>query len=338
MTSIRLSRAAALVASAGFVGAARADVINIPVHPHNGTSVTTWAHDSLPNTDPDPAHRHQHRTYHDPMAGVQIFGSGAGAQAYVANQPGQVWTGRIFTVAGGNHGAGANTEAEHGHQGHEIDFGRFDVHTAVVGGNITQARADAWNNNAAAIAAWGYGLWNAAGTASGTSNWPTTDDDRLTDPNGIAWHSSVDWRSIAFNAAQPAGSHEIHIVLGALGGGTLGSTGPFTGGHNNSLTITMNDNIDWFYSIVNNPAANQYDFASVLLHEQGHSVGLDHFGAGNLSYVMKPNIGTGEVTRVIDPDAVHGVRDLYTITGIPAPGTGALLGLGGLLATRRRRA
>lgn len=327
----------ALISSAGLAAPVLADVINNPPHGHGPSPVTTFAHDFLPNGNPDPTHRHQHRTNHDPMAGVMVHGAGAGAQAYVANAPGQVWTGRVLTVAGGNHGAGVNTEAEHGHQGHEIDFGRFDVHPAAVGGNITQARADAWNNNAPAIAAWGYGLWNAAGTASGNTNWPGTDnDENVVDPNGVPWHSSVDWRAIPFQTAQPA--HEIHIILGVVAAGTLGSTGPFTGGHNSTLTITMNDNIDWFYSIVNNPAANQNDFASVLLHEEGHSVGLDHFGAGNLSYVMRPVYNTGEVTRVIDPDAVHGVRDLYTIAErVPAPGAAALLGLGGLLVSRRKR-
>ena len=66
-----------------------------------------------------------------------------------------------------------------------------------------------------------------------------------------------------------------------------------------------------------------------MLHEQGHIVGLDHFGAGNKSYIMRPKFSAGkaDVTRVIDADAIHGVRDLYAIP-VPEPSSIVLFGLG----------
>jgi hypothetical protein len=115
------------------------------------------------------------------------------------------------------------------------------------------------------------------------------------------------------------------------------------GGHKNELTITMDDDVNWFYSVTDGekPAAGQYDFASVLLHEAGHVVGLAHFGGPNhVDYVMKPDLAPGHVTRTIDPDAIHGVRDLYAIadsSGVPEPSSATLLlMIGGLLASHRR--
>ena len=321
--------------SACLAAPALADVLNNPPHPHGPSPVTTWANGTLPSGNPDPARRHQHRTNHDPMQGVMVYGAGAGAQAYRSNLPGQVWVGRVLEVQGGVH-PGGNTEALHGHQGHEIDFGRFDVHPAVAGGDISAAEAAAWNTNAANMASWAFGSWNTAGTASGTTNWPGGDDDTVNDPNGTPWHSSIDWRSTAFNpTTHNNGSAEVHVSYGEAG--ALGSTGPFTGGHNSLLNLVMDDDADWFYGLVAAPGGAEHDFASTILHEAGHAIGLDHFGNGNNSYVMKAALGVGVATRVIDPDAIHGARDLYAIPGIPAPGAVALLLLGGAAATRRRR-
>lgn len=333
--------AAAAAAIMAFAGNVRADVPNSPAHPHTPSPVTTFAHDFLITGDPDPTHRHQHRTPHDPMAGLKIHGTGAGAEAYKANAPGQTWTGRTLVVAGGTH-PGANTEAEHGHQGHEIDFGRYDVHPAVAGGDITQAEADAWNLNAGTISMFAFNAWNTAGNASGTKNWPGTtpliqdNDEGPADPNGVPWHSSVDWRLVT------SGAHEVHVAYGEAGGTAVGVTfippSGFPGGHQTQEQITMDDDQDWFYGTTGTPGAAQFDFATILLHESGHVVGLDHFGAGNLSYIMRPTFGVQEVTRVIDPDAVHGVRDLYAIPGeVPEPaGVLSLLTLVGLMCPRRR--
>lgn len=318
----------------------RADLIVSPPHPHDPSPVTTFQHDTLPGGGADPTHRHQHRTGHDPLQGTKVHGTGTGAQAYQANLPGQIWVGRTLIVAGGTH-PGTNTESEHGHQGHEIDSGRFDVHPATAGGDISAAEAAAWNANALNMANFTFGAWVTAGNASGAQNWPGTDDDEAAGA-GVPWHSSIGWDNIAFDPAQAAGSHEVHVSYGEAGGTALANTFPFTPGHNSVLNIVVDDDQPFFYGTVGNPAATEYDFATVLLHEVGHVVGLDHFGAGNLSYIMRPTFGLGEVTRVIDPDAVHGVRDLYAISVVPEPSSLALMGSGALslfgYGLRRRRA
>ena len=64
--------------------AARGNLIQDPIHPHNPSPVTTWAHDFLKNLDADPLHRHQHRTGHDPRFGKEPIG---GTEPYKANDP-----------------------------------------------------------------------------------------------------------------------------------------------------------------------------------------------------------------------------------------------------------
>ena len=114
--------------------------------------------------------------------------------------------------------------------------------------------------------------------------------------------------------------------------------------------LTFNANIPWYYStgnpiVDNNPAngANQWDFLSVVLHEFGHVIGLDHPDNPVLNTTMYPSFpqraglgGQLGILRDLDGNTVDGARDLYTIP-IPAPETMMILGLGGLLAARRRR-
>ena len=327
---------------------AKGNLIVSPPHPHDPSPVTTFQHDTLLNGDADPAHRHQHRTGHDPLQGVKTHGTGTGSQPYQANLPGQVWVGRTLIVTGGTH-PGTNTESEHGHQGHEIDSGRFDVHPATadnLADGISDAEALAWDTNALAMANFAFGEWVTVGNASGARNWPGTDNDEAAG-TGVPWHSSIGWEGIVYDPNQKEGSHEVHIKYGEATGTPcplrdptrpiLACTFPFSGGHNSFLNLVMDDDQPWFYGTMGNPAATEYDFATLLLHESGHVVGLDHFGAGNLSYIMRPGFELGEVTRVIDPDAVHGVRDLYAIA--PEPSTWLLFAIGcaGLLGYDWRR-
>ncbi len=213
------------------------------------------------------------------------------------------------------------------------------MHPAKKGGDISQAEADAWNNvqkGALVMAKFALNAWNVAGNTSGSRNFPGTDETGSPPQNGVPWHSSISWQNIAFDPnKQGAGAHELHISYGEAG--ALATTFPFTGGHNSLLNIVMDDDQKWFYGTTGDPANNQYDFASIMLHETGHVVGLDHFGAGNKSYVMRPTFELGDFTRVIDPDAVHGVRDLYSVT--PAPGALLLgtIGLGMVGWVKRRR-
>lgn len=375
---------------------AQANLIPLPDHSHDMDAVT-WDDGHTPIRE----HQHQHRTGHDPRSGLHVHSTGAGAQAYVSDAPGQVWVGRDLVVVGGAHPF--PNEFAHGHQGHELPVARYDVHPTAAGGDITAVEAAAWNASAttrAFDAFNGIGTspgWLDIGNASGPRNWPSPgggNSDLAEDPagggipaggTGVPWHSSVDWRAIAYNSLQPADSHELHVVYGEAGSGALGATGDFTPGHNSPglLTLTMDDDVDWYYGVNTAPlgidgiygtaddvSPHAYDFASVILHEAGHVLGLDHFGSYAAGQIMNTEAnplrddhihvstaGTyaipqgGTVTmpdgstcmtcmpgtsvalpagatinypagsgtlHTIDPDAIHGIRDLYAIVPVPS--------------------
>lgn len=315
-------------------GVCRADLIPLPPHPHAPVPpVVTWDDGHVPI----PTHQHQHRTGHDPRAGVFNHG---GAGAYVANK---VWVGRELIRVGGAHPF--PNEFAHGHQGHELPSGRYHVHFALPGGDIGVLEALAWNLNASADAAATVARWLAVGNAAGPANWPGVPDGAH-DPAGgvpppgagVPWHSSIGWASVR------GGPHEVHIELGEAGPGNAAVTNsPFghTAAGAGAVTITMDDDVDWFYGGVGVGAAHQTDFFTVLLHEWGHVIGFSHFGTALAAYIMNgdpqpffdghlpghpdldgdgiPDVFPGAVIRAIDADAVHGVRDLYAICG---PGRG----------------
>ncbi len=61
---------------------------------------------------------------------------------------------------------------------------------------------------------------------------------------------------------------------------------------------------------------DRYDLRSVLLHELGHALGLDHSGSGN---VMQPFLDTGEMLRTLSSDDIAGMRALYGVAAKPTP-------------------
>lgn len=264
-------------------------------------------------------------------------------------------------------------EFAHGHQGHELPAGRYHVHPAVA--NVTNcaledgicpAEASAWNANAAAdvngtLNGFGGGLgWLDIGNAAGPANWPGVEGaGNGDDPaggglpaagTGVPWHSSVAWVSIAGpNDPDPGpNTHELHIIYGeasippGCGATVLGCTDA-SFGHvppgAGFMQIIMDDDVNWFYGGVGTPGLTQIDFASVMLHEWGHALGLGHFGTIGAGYVMDPaGPPAGTFLRTIDPDAIHGIRDLYAIA-VPEPSTVTLAGFGliGLVAYGWRR-
>jgi hypothetical protein len=72
--------------------------------------------------------------------------------------------------------------------------------------------------------------------------------------------------------------------------------------------IIFNPGID--FSLSSTVPAGQYDFESVLTHELGHLLGLDH--SAMLNATMFPRIGAGVSTaRVISDDDKAGLRAIY---------------------------
>ena len=82
------------------------------------------------------------------------------------------------------------------------------------------------------------------------------------------------------------------------------------------------------------PGSGGFDFASVVLHEFGHSLGLGH--STDPKAVMFPSISLETVKRTLAADDIAGIRALYVV---PEPSTFVLstLGLLGLALHGRRR-
>lgn len=295
-----------------------------PPHPHDPSPVTTWPPD-LQN----PFHQHQHRTNHDPRRGSIAFG---GVSPYIADK---VWVGRRSVRMGGDHPVPAPDEFAHGHQGHEpqVPAARYHVHRFP---DPTTPAERAWNENAAndiarvlngSLVADRFdpnfgrviGGWLLFGNASGEMNWPDTDDDRQPG-TGVPWHSSVGWVPVE----DPLAEYELFITLGRAEGNLglttipLGHSAP-GGGTRRTHTMNFSRRTDWWYGGLGAVPAGRWDFFSTALHEWGHVIGFDHFGTRAANYVMHgERVPSGTHLRVLDPDAVHGVRDLYAICGAAA--------------------
>ena len=262
---------------------AHSDLILLPPHLHGPSPQTTW-----PGQPPaiDPAKQHQHRTGHDPKAGLHGHGD---AGPYKANK---VWVGRVLVTIGDGPPRDADGKFlhtgghfAHGHQGHELVSARYDVHTAVAdegpglptreGEGITQAEADLWNHAVDGartrihdafngIGAAGLG-WLDIGNANGPANWPGVDTDLAHDPagggvpaggaDGVPWHSSIGWEEIPYDPrAQGAGTHELHIRYGEAGAGSLANF-RYIHGHTPAPipTLTFDDDSPWYFGVNTTP-------------------------------------------------------------------------------------
>lgn len=69
--------------------------------------------------------------------------------------------------------------------------------------------------------------------------------------------------------------------------------------------INVNANHQWW----NDPPSGYYDPQTVLLHEFGHTVGLDHSSVSNA--VMYPTISAGKTNRNLRTDDINGVKSIY---------------------------
>lgn len=109
----------------------------------------------------------------------------------------------------------------------------------------------------------------------------------------------------------PSGS-DIDIDVAPLGGSTIGvaNTSFFTNdADGNGLVEIFDSNISMDQSETWTPDGNgaPFTFIQVLLHEIGHSLGLDHFNVSNS--IMNATANNG--SRTLGADDIAGIQDLY---------------------------
>lgn len=89
-------------------------------------------------------------------------------------------------------------------------------------------------------------------------------------------------------------------------GDYLGQTqGYVSGGYRVNADININMHFAW----ANSAQPDCYDTGSVLLHELGHVMGLDH--SANTDAVMYKSLSTNKVKRTLQTDDINGVQSLY---------------------------
>src|SRR5712692_1427937 len=71
------------------------------------------------------------------------------------------------------------------------------------------------------------------------------------------------------------------------------------------------------------PGPADFDFESIVLHEMGHGLGLDHNdGCYITRTVMQSTIAAGAIARSLFPPEMDGLQYLYPAAGAPGPAIG----------------
>jgi len=325
---------------------AQADIKDLPDHDHGASPIC-----ANPVVGCDASQNHNHRTAHP------IDGTGAVAHGdrfrYKATS---TWMDdRADHNKFNGHG-----DFGHGHMDNSV---RFKVITAVEGGQISGSEASAWNAGAAARVNQAFSLWNVVGNAGGAKNWKTGDNDHAAG-DGVKWHSSLQFVPTAsklFEISVFLG--EASVGFGCDGDGTIGCWDFRDNAGKGTPNLILDDDVSWYFGTSTNKtvAPNDYDALSALIHEVGHAVGFMHFGTFQKSGIMRGDLPLGTrdeegpfttdggdgngagIFRTIDESAIHGVRDLYAISGVgahpvPLPASLWLFGAGllGLFGFNRR--
>jgi len=152
-------------------------------------------------------------------------------------------------------------------------------------------------------------------------------------------------------SAEPPATGQIRIGVFAFGsgGGAVGYAPPPNGGTGAGDIIfdanSFYQNYQFSPSAEGTPYSTTYapnDFQSLLLHELGHAIGLDHPVPFDSSCPVMQVGGScfGIINRALNADDIAGAQFLYGAAPVPEPGTWAFLlaGLALVGCAARKRA
>ncbi|KAL3273330.1 hypothetical protein HHI36_014779 [Cryptolaemus montrouzieri] len=94
-------------------------------------------------------------------------------------------------------------------------------------------------------------------------------------------------------------------------GGVLGHAF-FPGSSNNCIEIHLDNTENWFKEVGTFPPQNYHSLYYTLLHEIGHSLGIEHTGVNTA--VMYPSLNDNRKSVELDQDDINAIQSLY---GLP---------------------
>lgn len=139
--------------------------------------------------------------------------------------------------------------------------------------------------------------WNYVGDSNWHSHYDTS----------APWHI-IGHPSMALNIGGWVGTSSASYA--SCGGG--GTPLPSSGDHLTASTMWINDDVNWYVSCAGT-TGGLTDLCSVVLHEYGHMMGIDHTcGSGGHTVMCDTPITPGVIKRVLTHDDIRHNEELYS--------------------------